>query len=218
MLMFSKKNDKISKCFYDHQENVASCFESFEKYFRILFSDHADKHDLDSAKVSVDSFEGAADKELRHVVNVMSEAFLPFTRKNLISLVQSTDEVANKCQSIVRQVHLEKVKFPEIIHKDILKIISITGIQMEILYKAIDKLLNDFKDIAKDKKILDDIRREESHVDEIEAMLHERIFELDITLCEKIYYKNLVENICQISDTIEDISDQIQVMLVEREA
>ncbi len=49
-------------------------------------------------------------------------------------------------------------------------------------------------------------------------MLHSRIFSLDIPLYEKVYYKEIVENICQISDIIEDISDQIQVMLIEREA
>ena len=49
-------------------------------------------------------------------------------------------------------------------------------------------------------------------------MLHTRVFELDLSLCEKIYYRDLIEDICDLSDTIEDIADQIQIMLIEREA
>lgn len=44
------------------------------------------------------------------------------------------------------------------------------------------------------------------------------MFDLDISLCEKIYYRDLIEDICDLSDVIEDIADQIQIMLVEREA
>ncbi len=218
MLIFSKPNDKISKCFYDHEENVAKCYESFEKFFEVLFSKDADKNTIESAKVAIDNYEAGADREIRHVVDVMSEAFLPVTRKNLISIVQSTDEIANLCQDIARQIVLEKIDIPEILRQDVMTIIAITKGQLAIMFTAIDKLLNNYKDISKNRKILDDVRREESHVDNIEAMLHARIFELDLSLCEKIYYKDLLEKICDISDTIEDVVDQVQVMLVEREA
>lgn len=217
MLSISRKNKDISKYFYDHQEDVAKCFESFERFFELLFSENPNKNELESAKVAVVNYEGAADQELRHVVDAMSGSFLPATRKTLIALVQSTDEIANNCEEIVRQVMLEKIDIPVSLRADILQIIAITEHQLEILFKAIDKLLNDYKKLDKDRKILDDVRQEESRVDALETLLHARIFTLDLTLCEKIYYKDLLENICDISDTIEDISDQIQVMLVERE-
>ena len=97
-----------------------------------------------------------------------------------------------------------------------LEIIDITRGQLDILYKAVDKLLNNFSDLLKNKKILDDIRREESRVDNIEEMLHERIFEMDLSLTEKIYYRDLVSRIGQISDIIEDLSDRMHIMLIKR--
>lgn len=217
-MILGKKNSKISKCFDEHNEHVEECFENLEKFFEELFSEHPDKHLLDSAKVSIDNCEAAADRDLRHIVDLMSESLLPMTRSNLISIAQSTDEIANTCQDVARQIVLEKIEIPTSLRHDIKEILDITRGQMEILYSAIDKLFNDYKDIAKNKKILDDIRTEESHVDNIETMLHTRIFGLDISLCEKIYYKDLIENICQISDIIEDIADQIHIMLVMREA
>jgi len=217
-MIFRKKDDRVQNCFEDHHHSVAECLEDMQDFFKELFSENCDKNKLESIYVSIDSSESAADRELRHIVDLLSGAFLPMTRSNLIAIVQNTDDIANACQSIARRVLLEKIQLPKELHHDILEIINITRGQLDILYKAIDKLLNNFGGLLKNKKILDDIRREESRVDNIEEMLHERIFDMDITLTEKIYYRDLVSRIGQISDIIEDLSDRMQIMLVEREA
>ncbi len=217
MLIFSNKNPKLSKCFADHHSDVVTCFEKFEQFFQTLFSENADTIKLQSLKMEIDGSEAAADHELRHVVDMLSDSFLPTTRSNIITLVSSADEVANICQEIVRRIMLEKIQLPSCIHADILQIITITKDQLDMIYTAMDLLINDFKKIYKDRKVLDDVRAEESKVDNIEAVLHGRIFDLDLPLAEKVYYRNMLEHICDLSDVIEDISDKIQVMLVERE-
>ena len=218
MLIFSNKNPKLSKCFSDHREDVLNCYGKFEEFFKVLFSDNPDPVALQSIKTVVDNCENAADGELRHVVDLLSDSFLPTTRTHLITLVQSTDDVANLCQEIVRHVMLEKIVFPASIRADLLEIIAITKTQLAILYKAVDLLINDYKTLNNDRKVLDDVRSEESKVDNIQAALHQRIFALDISLAEKVYYRDMMEHICDLSDMIEDISDKIQIMLVEREA
>ena len=217
MLIYNNKNPKLSKCFTDHQVDVVSCLEHFEEFLKALFSG-ADRHKLQSIKVTVDNCEHAADEELRHVVDLLSDFFLPTTRSNLIAIVQSTDSVANKAQSITRRITIEKAMLPACTHEDILKIVAITKVQLGILYQSVDLLLNNYKKIFKDRKILDDVRAEESKIDSLEQMLYERIFEMDLPLYEKIYYRDFIANICNISDIIEDIADKIQIMLVERES
>lgn len=217
MLILSAKNNKISKCFFDHHENVGDCYENFSKFFDVLFSDEPDAHQLESIKTAIDNCEAAADLNLRHAVDLIHESFLPITRANLIAIAQSTDEVANLCQGIARQILLESIIIPKELRKDIQEIIRLTEGQLTLLYTAIDKLLNDFKGISNNRKLLDDIRTLESHVDNVEAMLHKRIFQLNLPLYEKVYYRDLIEDICDIADTIEDIADQIQIMIVQRE-
>ena len=217
MLIFNNKNPKLSKCFTDHQTDVTSCLNEFEGYLTALFGG-ATADQLKSLKVKIDNCEHAADEELRHVVDLLSDFFLPTTRSNLIAIVQSTDSVANICQSVARRITIEKAQLPECVHADTLEIVKTTKTQLDILYKAVDLLLNDYKKIFKDRKILDDIRAEESKVDSIEQMLYERIFNLDLPLYEKIYYRDFIAHICNISDVIEDIADKIQIMLVERES
>ena len=218
MIIFSKKNQKISQCFYDHGQCVVDCFDSFEKFFTELFSDTPDKNTLDSLYAAIGGFEASADIQLRRTVDAVGSSFLPATRSRLINLAQSTDKLANKCQSVTKQLILEKAKLPSALHRDIIEIIKITKGQLELLYKAVEKVLSDFGGLQKDKTILDDMRAEESRVDRIENMLHARLFELDLPLVEKIYYRGFLEHICDLSDTIEDIADQIQIMLIEREA
>ena len=218
MLIFSNKNPKLSRCFSDHREDVVNCFGRFEEFFKVLFSETPDSAALQSIKIAVDNAENAADGELRHVVDLLSDSFLPTTRTHMITLVQSTDDVANLCQEVVRHVMLEKIEFPSEIRADLLEIIAITKTQLSILYNAIDLLINDFKTLNNDRKVLDDVRAEESKVDNIQAVLHERIFKLNISPAEKVYFRDMMELICDLSDMIEDISDKIQIMLVEREA
>ena len=217
MINFSKKNNQIAKCFYDHNEDVSECLAKLEEFFKILFSEECDRNKLELAKVSIDNCEHAADMELRHTVDSISSSLLPTTRTNLISLVQATDDIANRCQTIARQIYIEKINVPVELRNDILEIMTITRGQIALLYVAIEKLFNNFGGFAKDKKILDQIRVEESRVDRIELIILSRIFDLDIPLFEKVYYRDLILNICNLSDMIEDISDKIQVMLVERE-
>jgi len=217
MLIYNNKNPKLSKCFTDHQSDVVECLNKFEEYLKALFSG-ASLDQLKSMKVAIDNCEHAADEELRHVVDLLSDFFLPTTRSNLIAIVQSTDSVANISQSIARRITIEKAHLPECVHSDILEIVKISKVQLDILYRSVDLLLNNYKKIFKDRKILDDIRAEESKIDSIEQMLYERIFDLDLPLYEKIYYRDFVAHICNISDVIEDIADKIQIMLVERES
>lgn len=218
MLIFSSKSEKVSKNFFAQQEDVAECFEKFEEFFTLLFREETTREQLKSAKIAVDGAEAAADRELINICQNMKETFLPATRKTLISLAQSTDSIANRCQAIVRKIYLEKSVLPAALHADILQIVAITEEELTLLYKAIDMLLNDYKTLNKDRKILTDVRSEESKVDHIETMLHERVFDMDIPLYEKIYIWDIVEKVCNISDVIENIADQIQVMLIEREA
>ena len=217
MFNFVNKNKKIASSFCGHYQKVDQCFENLEEFFRILFSGNADRHKLESAKIAVGHCEAGADKELRSAIFAMSEAYLPATRKSLIHLLLSMDEIANHCESIADQVFLENIVLPEVLHDDILKVLELTQEQLNLLCKAIDMMLNDFGKISKDRKILDDVRMDEGSVDKIEDLLRTRIFAMDISLCEKVYYRDLVLDICQLSNIIEDAADELQMILIERE-
>jgi uncharacterized protein Yka (UPF0111/DUF47 family) len=134
------------------------------------------------------------------------------------SYAEPFEEHETQLEFVLQQAVREEDFDESAIPADLLEIIAITKTQLSILYNAIDLLINDFKTLNNDRKVLDDVRAEESKVDNIQALLHGRIFALDISLAEKVYYRDMMEHICDLSDMIEDISDKIQIMLIEREA
>lgn len=95
-----------------------------------------------------------------------------------------------------------------------LNIVSISREQFDVLRRSISLLFSDFGSLLNDHSRLYEIRKHESSVDTIEESLYERIFKMDISLAEKMQMKEFAD----ISDTIENLADKIQIMLVTRKA
>ena len=68
----------------------------------------------------------------------------------------------------------------------------------------------------KDHSILDRIRSLETEVDMIEQNLYKAIFRMDMDLAHQTQLAQYVDELCDLSDQIEDIADKIQIMLVTR--
>jgi predicted phosphate transport protein (TIGR00153 family) len=145
-------------------------------------------------------------------------SYLPSTREDLINIATSCDRVANKCEHVAKVIVMQKIRLPEAFAEDVMKILSITHEQFEILEQSISMLFGKLNAFMKDHSSLDKIRDLESKVDNIEDDLTERIFNLDMELAAKVQLAHLVELICDLSDVIEDIADKIQIMLITRKA
>ena len=99
---------------------------------------------------------------------------------------------------------------------DLLKIISITHKQFDLLEESISLLFAKFGELLKDHAILDRIRALETEVDIIEQNLYKDIFRMDMDLAHQTQLAHYVDELCDLSDQIEDIADKIQIMLVTR--
>ena len=156
--------------------------------------------------------------ELLAVLQLAGGAYLPSTREDLISIAASCDKIANKCESTAKMMVLQKFTFPKEFADDVLDIMSYTHAQFELLAKSIDLLFAKFNAMLQDHSILDEIRAQESKVDAVEEKLYEAIFAMDMDLAHQAQMASFVEQICDVSDIIEDIADKIQIMLITRKA
>ena len=98
------------------------------------------------------------------------------------------------------------------------EIFDITKQQFELLEESISLLFSKLNVLTNDPAILDRIRALESMVDAIEDALNDEIYESDMALAEKMQFSGVVDQLCDISDIIEDIADKIQIMLIARKA
>ena len=216
--MFKKtKNNEVHAYIMEQIKDVEACMRSFENFIRAASSPGTDAETLEMLCNDVCKKEDVADRSLRRMIDsLVGTFFLPSTREDLISIATSCDKVANKCESVALMAVYQHFRFPEDHANDLLKIISITHKQFDLLEESISLLFAKFGELLKDHAILDQIRALETEVDIIEQNLYKDIFRMDMDLAHQTQLAHYVDELCDLSDQIEDIADKIQIMLVTR--
>lgn len=213
------KNNPTHQMITEQIADVEKCMLCLESFVRAACAPDAGAASLRNLSDQVAAAERAADTSLRRMIDSLGEsAYLPSTREELISIATSCDKIANTCETFSIRVVQQRFRFPVEFTPDILQIIQINHDQFDILETSISNLFSQFGKMLKDHSILDEIRTCESRVDDIERSLYERIFTLDTDLAHQMQILYFVDTLCDISDTIEDIADKIQIMLVTRKA
>lgn len=219
MFTKSKKTNAVHLLIMEQIRDVEECLLYFESFMRAACTPETVFETLHSLGINVGEAEAKADISLRRMIDSLSgHAYLPSTREDIISIATSCDRIANKCENISNKVVFQHFSFPSEYASDLLEIVSVTHAQFQLLEKSITNLFANFGDMLKDHSILDEIRRHESHVDKIEHKLYEQIYALDLDLAHRMQLAQYVELLCDISDTIENIADKIQIMLITRKA
>ena len=212
-----KKNSDVRTTIMEQIKDVEKCLIIFENFMRAETTPQTVPETLRTLCVSVQEAEREADTSLRAMIDSLSSgAFLPSTREDLIAIATSCDKIANKCETIAKNIVFEHFRFPANYADDIMSILSLTKQQFELLEQAVDMLFSKLNALQQDHSILDEIRALESKVDAIEDKLHEATFDADAELAAKMQLASLIELLCDLSDIIEDIADKIQIMLISR--
>ena len=213
------KNNPVHMLIMEQINDVENCLIQFESFIRASSSGDVSMDTLKTLSKGISEAEAVADESLRKMIDSLaSSSFLTATRQDLISIATGCDAIANKCESYAKMSVFQSFVFPGEYSEDLLKIISISREQFDVLRKSISLLFSDFGTLLKDHSILDEIRTHESRIDEIEEKLYERIFKMDITLAEKMQMSDFADKIAELSDIIENLADKIQIMLVTRKA
>lgn len=219
--MFNKtKNTQNVQLMISEQiKDVKDCLVSFEAFIHAACTSGTVFETLDSLAAVVDEKESVADHSLRAMIDSLGSGyFLPSTKEDLIAIASKCDSIANKCESAANSLVFQNFTIPAEYKDKLVEIISITHKQFDILENTIAKLFSDFGELSKDHSILDVIRDLESEIDAIEKKMYREIFAMDLGLAEKNQIAKFVESICDISDTIENIADKIQIMIIARKA
>lgn len=213
------KNNPTHQLIMEQIVAVEKCMNCLESFVRAACAPDSGSETLRNLSQQVAAAEADADTSLRRMIDSLGEStYLPSTREELISIASSCDEIANICETFAARVIQQRFRFPSEFTQDILQIIQISHNQFDILETSISQLFSQFGKMLKDHSILNEIRACESQVDDIERSLYERIFGMDLDLAHQMQINYFIDLLCDIADTVEDIADKIQIMLVTRKA
>ncbi len=213
-----KKRTQVSLLLLEQVNDVKECLITFEGFLRAAIVPETPIETLRTLSVSVDKAEDKADESLRRMIDALNGQYLPSTRQDLISLGSSCDRVANKCENIARMLVTRNIRLPKEYSNDILEVVSLIKQQFTLLEQSIHMLFTQLGAFLKDHHLLDEIRTLESRVDVIEQKLYEQVYTTDMEPAIQDRVAQIIEFICDPSDIIENIADQIQIMLITRKA
>lgn len=217
IMLNKNKNNDIHTLIMDQLTDVENTLVALEGFMAAATAEGATVEPLRALCKTVREKEHIADVSLRTMIEGLDGPFLPSTRSDLISIATSCDKIANKCEDVAKLMVYQRFFFPEPCNAPINEIIEITKKQFELLKNSVSQLFGKFNTLLKNHAILDDIRGLESQVDTIEEQVYEQIFEMDeLALSQKLQAVNFLDIICDISDIIENVADQIQIMLINR--
>lgn len=216
--MFKKTGKKIWDLVDQHLGYVFECYGAFEKFVEELLGAGRPVAGLTAEYNRIDELESLADGARRNLINAFLEgSLLPSTRKELMDITASMDKVANRCENIACQMRCQNVAIPPQFRQYLLDIVRITKEQYLAMKKALKVLFDDYDQLIKDPSLLGEIKAKEGDVDRIEDDITIAIFsDPTLGLAERHHLRYFVTRLCDISDLLEDIADQIQIIVVLR--
>ncbi len=214
-----RKNSDVHTLIVEQIKDVEKCLVIFENFMRAATTEGTVPQTLRSLCDGVKKAEADADCSLRAMIDSLSKgAYLPSTREDLISIATSCDKIANKCEAVAKCIVQQRITCPSDYCCEVNEIFSITKKQFEALEECISMMFSKMTILQQDPSYLDNIRALETAVDTIEDKMYEDIFSTDMELAAKVQLSGVVEQLCDLSDIIEDIADKIQIMVINRKA
>lgn len=210
--MFFSSGKEVYTLVNNHLEAVGRCYDEFIIAVETLFNKGSGL-EIEELAMGIDKLESEAD-DIRHEIikTILEGALLPESRREILKLIEMTDEVANMCEEIIRCINLQGIVFHSEFKQCIESINKKTKEQFMILCEAIGSLFKNYKALENFEKIKK-IELLESEVDVQEQCAIKKVYSMNLTLAEKNQLRDIISKISDISDVIEDISDMIEIIM-----
>lgn len=210
MLIF-KKEKQVVELALKHAETTGNSLAIMVAALRAYMAD--DLQQLQESNARVNSLESEADALLRDIRELLySGAYLPTIRGDIYRLLSGVDNITNKIENCLDFVNYQKPGSLDAYRKEFGKILELTGACYEELHKGL-------RAFFKPKGTVEDLRTHtravvklESSVDEQQRALTLRVFESQLSLAEKQQLTELLTNLADISDEIENVADELELL------
>ncbi|MFQ6089913.1 MAG: DUF47 domain-containing protein [Candidatus Bipolaricaulia bacterium] len=161
--------------------------------------------------------EAQADNARRQAaLELMGGALLASMRGEFLELIERADRVANLAESVLYFALLQRIAVPGPLKPLVKEIGKRTAEEMMAeVRRAIRALFTDRGQVLEHTKAVEEL---ESEIDLVERRAVEEIFQLDLGLAERLQLREFVSRLADISDGIEDISDQVEIIVATRRA
>lgn len=211
-IFFSKKNrvyQMVENYLHKMLETADLFKKAIEKYFETGLSTDF-KEMIETTHLS----ESMADDIRREIeLEMYEKSLIPESRGDILGLLEATDEVMNKAQSVLYQIETENLEIPVEFKEEFLRLIHNNISAFEVAIDGFRTLFHNLKDV---REKVQEVDKRESSSDRMERELIRKIFVADYDTGKKILLKDLVIEIGNISDMSEEVTDRLNIVAAKR--
>ena len=213
--MLFSKSDKMKELVGKHTDQVMTCYKKYAIAMKDIL-DGCDHGTIEAYTNTLRVEESKADEIRRQIIRQMLEGGLVVdSRKSIMHVIEAVDGVADLAEDIVQEIYIQTITLPVHTEESILSMIEITDRQLGLLISIVKGVVDRYK--AKEMtRIILEIEGIESAVDDLQQNLVKDIYDSELSLAEKMQLREIVNMIGHMSDLIEDISDEIEIIMMAR--
>jgi len=210
---FWRRQQRIENLVLKHLESVDGTLRLFQDALRAYLGEQDVKRASELAFLTHEA-EGKADDIRREVESeLLTGALLPHSRRDVLGIIEEVDRLANSGESVLDYLLFQRIDIPEELRSDLLEIIERTGAVFEEVKAALRALFHDMRRVSEHTKA---IEAEEGKIDRLERRVIKRLFKTEMDLARKLQIHGFVERLVELSDRAEDLSDRLDIVVIER--
>lgn len=213
--MLFSKSDKMKELVGFHTDAVQACFSKYAESLDAILRG-ADRRMIETFTEDLRKQESLADEVRRQIIRQLLEGGLVVdSRKSVMHVIEAVDQVADLSEDIIQEIYIQGLELPNFTHQAIRSMVEVTGKQLDLLIGIVKGIVNKYKAEEMTGTILQ-IEGMESTVDDLQQGLVKELYEKEVSLAEKIQLREIINMMGSMSDRIEDISDEIEIIMMAR--
>ena len=206
------KQKKIEALVIKHLDKVVETLDNFQDALYSYLGGDIDQ--ADRLALATHQAESRADDIRREVeAQLLGGALLAPSRRDILEIIERVDSLANAGEAALDYIMLQHVEIPNEIKGQLRGIGEKTGEISREVKQAMQMMFDDLSHVTEHTKA---IEIKEGEIDRLERDAIKLVFGMDIGLAEKLQLREMIEQLVEISDRAEDLSDRIDIMVVER--
>ncbi|HEY5596130.1 MAG TPA: DUF47 family protein [Candidatus Bipolaricaulota bacterium] len=196
-----------------HLSLVVSTLKAFEEALTAYLNQAPEAQALAR---KVHEHESRADDVRREVIQELLQGALMGTyRADVLRLVERLDRLANTADTLARTILLQSIRIPAPLKPQLLAIADKTMLLLQQLESAIRMM---FEKMAEVMQHTHRVEKLEGEIDRIEQEAIRQLFAMDLDLAQKLWVRDFITQLAQVSDLGEDLSDLIEIIVARRHA
>jgi len=209
-----KKQHQVQVLIMKYLQALKMTQESFVLALEMCLGDDKACVDFDVLTDETHRFESHADDVREEIKTLMyGKILLPESREDLMRLLDGIDHIPRYMEIVLNIIKTQRLAIPDFLVGDIRELVSASLEACGLMSLQVEDL---FKRKGRIKELVSVIDLKESQCDKIERRLISSIFDSNLDGFQKMQLKELVIYLGDISDQVDIISKQINIMNLKR--